>query len=204
MRATSVRAVDDCDGAAAAGGASVVDPAHGWVLLTLLVLAWACGDWSLLDGAVAAARPEAAADRDGGDCAEADGDGAGGPAQWQTPALRRLRWAGAGALRRLRRKVDRALADAAESRRELEALLDSMQDAVVAVDAAGRIQWTNQRMQRLIPEASVSERRGAGGACAGADDPRPGGAGVRAGGAGGAHGLRCGGRRRCCRAGSSR
>ncbi len=26
-----------------------------------------------------------------------------------------------------------------------------MQDAVVAVDAAGRIQWTNERMQRLIP-----------------------------------------------------
>jgi two-component system phosphate regulon sensor histidine kinase PhoR len=26
-----------------------------------------------------------------------------------------------------------------------------MQDAVVAVDAAGRIQWTNQKMQRLLP-----------------------------------------------------
>ncbi len=30
----------------------------------------------------------------------------------------------------------------------------SMQDAVVAVDAAGRIQWSNQRMQRLIPNTS--------------------------------------------------
>ena len=30
-----------------------------------------------------------------------------------------------------------------------------MQDAVVAVDAAGRIQWTNQRMQRLIPGSSI-------------------------------------------------
>ena len=39
---------------------------------------------------------------------------------------------------------------AREARMQLEALLDSMQDAVVAVDAAGRIQWTNQRMQRLI------------------------------------------------------
>jgi two-component system phosphate regulon sensor histidine kinase PhoR len=48
-----------------------------------------------------------------------------------------------------------ALARASESRRQLEALLDSMQDAVVAVDAAGRIQWTNQRMQRLIPWATV-------------------------------------------------
>jgi two-component system phosphate regulon sensor histidine kinase PhoR len=49
-----------------------------------------------------------------------------------------------------------AVARSSGSRRELEALLDSMQDAVVAVDAAGRIQWTNQRMQRLIPGSSVS------------------------------------------------
>ena len=49
-----------------------------------------------------------------------------------------------------------ALARASASRRELEALLDSMQDAVVAVDGAGRIQWTNQRMQRLIPGQSVA------------------------------------------------
>ena len=35
------------------------------------------------------------------------------------------------------------------SRSELEALLDSMQEAVVAVDATGRIQWTNQVMQGI-------------------------------------------------------
>ena len=52
--------------------------------------------------------------------------------------------------------VERVLADASESRRELEAMIDSMQDAVVAVDQAGRIQWTNQRMQKLIPGASIS------------------------------------------------
>jgi two-component system phosphate regulon sensor histidine kinase PhoR len=52
--------------------------------------------------------------------------------------------------------VERVLAETAESRRELEAMIDSMQDAVVAVDPAGRIQWTNQRMQRLMPGASVS------------------------------------------------
>jgi two-component system phosphate regulon sensor histidine kinase PhoR len=52
--------------------------------------------------------------------------------------------------------TQRLLTDAAESRRELEAMIDSMQDAVVAVDSAGRIQWTNQRMQKLIPGASVS------------------------------------------------
>lgn len=52
-------------------------------------------------------------------------------------------------------RVERVLTEASESRRELEAMIDSMQDAVVAVDAAGRIQWTNQRMQRLMPGASV-------------------------------------------------
>ncbi len=50
----------------------------------------------------------------------------------------------------------RSTGAAEDQRRELEALLDSMQDAVVAVDSAGRIQWTNQRMQRLIPGASIS------------------------------------------------
>jgi two-component system phosphate regulon sensor histidine kinase PhoR len=50
-------------------------------------------------------------------------------------------------------RVGRVLAEASESRRELEAMIDSMQDAVVAVDAAGRIQWTNQHMQRLMPGA---------------------------------------------------
>jgi two-component system, OmpR family, phosphate regulon sensor histidine kinase PhoR len=52
--------------------------------------------------------------------------------------------------------VERLLTQSSESRSELEAMLDSMQDAVVAVDPAGRIQWTNQRMQRLMPAASVS------------------------------------------------
>jgi two-component system phosphate regulon sensor histidine kinase PhoR len=50
-------------------------------------------------------------------------------------------------------EVDRALGRASASRRELEAIVDSMEDAVVAVDAAGRIQWTNQRMQHLLPKS---------------------------------------------------
>jgi two-component system, OmpR family, phosphate regulon sensor histidine kinase PhoR len=50
--------------------------------------------------------------------------------------------------------VEHALNDASESRRELEAMIDSMQNAVVAVDSAGRIQWSNQRMQRLLPDTS--------------------------------------------------
>ena len=53
-------------------------------------------------------------------------------------------------------QVQSSLEKAAESRRELEAMLDSMQDPVVAVDAAGRIQWTNQRMRRLIPGGGVA------------------------------------------------
>jgi two-component system phosphate regulon sensor histidine kinase PhoR len=61
----------------------------------------------------------------------------------------------AGAIAGASSKAHQVLKDASESRRELEALLDSMQDAVVAVDSAGRIQWTNQRMQRLIPGSSV-------------------------------------------------
>jgi two-component system phosphate regulon sensor histidine kinase PhoR len=52
-------------------------------------------------------------------------------------------------------RLQRRLRGAQDDRLQLEALLDSMQDAVVAVDAAGRIQWTNLKMQRLIPGASV-------------------------------------------------
>src|ERR1700734_534947 len=54
-------------------------------------------------------------------------------------------------LRGTSHRLQQEFATARESRLQLEALLDSMQDAVVAVDAAGRIQWTNQRMQRLLP-----------------------------------------------------
>ena len=53
-------------------------------------------------------------------------------------------------------RTESVLSKSSESRRELEAILDSMQDAVVAVDQAGRIQWTNQPMQPLIPASSVS------------------------------------------------
>jgi two-component system phosphate regulon sensor histidine kinase PhoR len=55
-----------------------------------------------------------------------------------------------GASQRLRRDLSLA----GEDRIELEGLLDSMQDAVVAVDAAGRIQWANQQMQRITSGAT--------------------------------------------------
>ena len=49
---------------------------------------------------------------------------------------------------------------ARESGRKLEALLDSMQDAVTAIDAAGRISWANRPMQQLVKEAHGSVRTG--------------------------------------------
>jgi two-component system phosphate regulon sensor histidine kinase PhoR len=61
----------------------------------------------------------------------------------------------AGAIANASAKARGALLREAESRHQLEALLDSMQDAVVAVDEAGRIQWTNRAMQWLIPGSSV-------------------------------------------------
>ncbi|MFZ0661294.1 MAG: ATP-binding protein [Acidobacteriaceae bacterium] len=39
--------------------------------------------------------------------------------------------------------------------RELAALLDSMQEAVIAVDASGRIGWSNAVMQRIAPGAEL-------------------------------------------------
>jgi two-component system phosphate regulon sensor histidine kinase PhoR len=57
-------------------------------------------------------------------------------------------------------EVARQLAASTESRRKLEALLDSMQDAVTSVDAAGRIVWANKPMERLIAESSGSVRSG--------------------------------------------
>jgi two-component system phosphate regulon sensor histidine kinase PhoR len=58
-------------------------------------------------------------------------------------------------LRQTSERLERTLGAASEERQQLEALLDSMQDAVVAVDGAGRIQWTNQKMQRLMAGSSV-------------------------------------------------
>lgn len=52
--------------------------------------------------------------------------------------------------------VARTLDAAADSRRALEAMVDSMQDPVLAVDDAGRILWTNKRMQHLMPGSAES------------------------------------------------
>jgi two-component system phosphate regulon sensor histidine kinase PhoR len=58
------------------------------------------------------------------------------------------------------REVDRQLEASSESRRKLEALLDSMQDAVTSVDSGGRIVWANVPMQKLVAESSGTVRAG--------------------------------------------
>lgn len=135
-------------------GTRAVLPRSDWWVTSIIVTGWAsvAAFWITLSvrqaiaplerGAVviADAPEEAAARLSGPDYAPGYGD---------FEAL-------AKALNSAARHVEHSLALSKESRRELEALLDSMQDAVVAVDAAGRIQWTNQRMQKLIPGSSPS------------------------------------------------
>ena len=58
------------------------------------------------------------------------------------------------------REVQLSLAAADSSRDELAAMIDSLQDAVVSVDPAGRILWTSKRMARLFSHATVSIRTG--------------------------------------------
>ncbi len=46
-------------------------------------------------------------------------------------------------------RLQARMAELESSRSELQAVMDSMQEAVVVVDASGRIQWTNQVMERI-------------------------------------------------------
>ena len=56
----------------------------------------------------------------------------------------------AAALDKTARRVEESYARVQTSQRELETLLNSMQDAVIAVDAGGRVQWANRGMNRLL------------------------------------------------------
>jgi len=49
-------------------------------------------------------------------------------------------------------QVERSFAAVRSSQRQLETLLNSMQDAVIAVSADGLVQWANQPMDRLVPQ----------------------------------------------------
>jgi len=129
-------------------------PQKDWYITVLAVVGWAAvaALWTTFSVRQAIAPLERAA----GAIAERAEDGAArvreeefAPGYREFEALSRALAAAAG-------QVEQSFAHSRASRHELEALLDSMQDAVIAVDAAGRIQWTNQRMQKLIPGPSVS------------------------------------------------
>jgi two-component system, OmpR family, phosphate regulon sensor histidine kinase PhoR len=49
-------------------------------------------------------------------------------------------------------QVERSFAAVRSSQRQLETLLNSMQDAVIAVSADGLVQWASQPMDRLVPQ----------------------------------------------------
>ena len=59
----------------------------------------------------------------------------------------------ASALDKTARRVEESFARLQTSQRELETLLNSMQDAVIAVDNDGRVQWANRGMDRLLLRA---------------------------------------------------
>jgi two-component system, OmpR family, phosphate regulon sensor histidine kinase PhoR len=59
----------------------------------------------------------------------------------------------AAALDKTARRVEESYARVQTSQRELETLLNSMQDAVIAVDVDGRVQWANRGMNRLLLHA---------------------------------------------------
>jgi two-component system, OmpR family, phosphate regulon sensor histidine kinase PhoR len=49
-------------------------------------------------------------------------------------------------------QVEHGFAAVRSSQRQLETLLNSMQDAVIAISADGMVQWANQSMDRLMPQ----------------------------------------------------
>lgn len=58
----------------------------------------------------------------------------------------------AAAIDRTAGQVELSFAAVRSSQRQLETLLNSMQDAVVAVSSDGLVRWANQPMDRLIPQ----------------------------------------------------
>jgi two-component system phosphate regulon sensor histidine kinase PhoR len=58
----------------------------------------------------------------------------------------------AAALDRTARHLEASFAALQTSQHQLETLLNSMQDSVIAVSADDRVQWANQAMDRLVPQ----------------------------------------------------
>src|SRR5437870_13497828 len=50
------------------------------------------------------------------------------------------------------RQLEESFAVLKNSQRQLETLLNSMQDAVITVGGDDRVQWANQAMNRLVPQ----------------------------------------------------
>ncbi len=57
----------------------------------------------------------------------------------------------ASALDRTARKLEDSFRQLDESRRELDSVLNSMQEAVIAVGKDMRVQWANRRLERMLP-----------------------------------------------------
>lgn len=60
----------------------------------------------------------------------------------------------AAAIDKTARQVELSFAAVQSSQRQLETLLNSMQDAVIAVSADGLVQWANRPMNRLVPQGA--------------------------------------------------
>jgi two-component system phosphate regulon sensor histidine kinase PhoR len=58
----------------------------------------------------------------------------------------------ATALDKTARKLEESFVAVQTSQRQLETLLNSMQDAVIAVGPDGRVQWANRGLERLVPQ----------------------------------------------------
>jgi two-component system phosphate regulon sensor histidine kinase PhoR len=61
----------------------------------------------------------------------------------------------AAALDKTGRRLEQSFAALQTSQRQLETLLNSMQDAVIAVGSDGRVQWVNRGMNRLVQRARL-------------------------------------------------
>jgi two-component system, OmpR family, phosphate regulon sensor histidine kinase PhoR len=60
----------------------------------------------------------------------------------------------AAAIDKTARRIEQSFADVRSSQRQLETLLNSMQDAVIAVGPDGLVQWANQPMNRLAAQGT--------------------------------------------------
>jgi two-component system phosphate regulon sensor histidine kinase PhoR len=135
-------------GIAVMAGATLLLPRWWMVIGTGFVVALWIAAWgtSVVTNAIERIEPAAAS------VAGRDSRWPDAPFRQMEPLLQALHLSAA--------EVVRQLEASSESRRKLEALLDSMQDAVTSVDGAGRIVWANVPMQKLVAASSGNVRAG--------------------------------------------